>query len=74
MSGMRIYTGIMKFICNFKYRPLLEIIAHAHKNVADTEAPMDKLRAAGYERPATSLEEGVRDYVQNFLARDFLEF
>ncbi len=39
-----------------------------------TEAPMDKLRAAGYERPTTSLEEGVRDYVQNYLARDFLEF
>ena len=39
-----------------------------------TEAPMDKLRAAGYDRPATSLEEGVRDYVQNYLARDFLEF
>ncbi len=39
-----------------------------------TEAPMDKLRAAGYERPATSLEEGVRDYVQNYLARDYLEF
>ncbi len=39
-----------------------------------TEAPMDKLRAAGYDRPATSLEEGVRDYVQNYLARDFLPF
>ncbi|HED11328.1 MAG TPA: ADP-glyceromanno-heptose 6-epimerase [Caldithrix abyssi] len=39
-----------------------------------TEAPMDKLRAAGYERPATSLEEGVRDYVQNYLARDYRPF
>ena len=39
-----------------------------------TEAPMDKLRAAGYERPATSLEEGVRDYVQNYLARDYRSF
>lgn len=34
-----------------------------------TEAKMGKLRAAGYERPFTSLEDGVRDYVQGFLTR-----
>jgi len=34
-----------------------------------TEARMQRLRAAGYERPFTSLEEGVRDYVQNYLSR-----
>jgi ADP-L-glycero-D-manno-heptose 6-epimerase len=33
-----------------------------------TEARMERLRAAGYSRPATSLEEGVRDYVQTYLA------
>jgi ADP-L-glycero-D-manno-heptose 6-epimerase len=33
-----------------------------------TEARMEKLRAAGYSRPATSLEEGVRDYLQSYLA------
>ncbi|MDR2219172.1 MAG: ADP-glyceromanno-heptose 6-epimerase [Methylobacillus sp.] len=32
-----------------------------------TQANMDKLRAAGYERPFLTLEEGVRDYVQNYL-------
>jgi ADP-L-glycero-D-manno-heptose 6-epimerase len=32
-----------------------------------TEAPMDRLRAEGYERPFTSLEDGVRRYVQDFL-------
>ena len=32
-----------------------------------TEAEMDKLRKAGYESPFTSLEEGVSDYVRNFL-------
>lgn len=32
-----------------------------------TQADMSKLRAAGYERPFTSLEDGVRDYVQNHL-------
>lgn len=31
-----------------------------------TEAKMDKLRAAGYERPFTSLEDAVKDYIRNF--------
>ncbi len=34
-----------------------------------TEANMNKLRAAGYTAPFTSLEEGVRMYVQDFLAK-----
>lgn len=33
-----------------------------------TEAPVDRLRAAGYDRPMTPLEDGVRRYVQDFLA------
>jgi ADP-L-glycero-D-manno-heptose 6-epimerase len=32
-----------------------------------TEAPMQRLRAAGYDRPFTSLEDGVADYVANYL-------
>jgi ADP-L-glycero-D-manno-heptose 6-epimerase len=35
-----------------------------------TEARMDRLRAAGYDRPMTSLEDGVRAYVRDFLMRD----
>jgi ADP-L-glycero-D-manno-heptose 6-epimerase len=34
-----------------------------------TEARMARLRQAGYDRPFTSLEDGVADYVTNFLAR-----
>jgi ADP-L-glycero-D-manno-heptose 6-epimerase len=34
-----------------------------------TEADMRKLRAIGYERPFTSLEHGVGDYVRNYLMR-----
>jgi ADP-L-glycero-D-manno-heptose 6-epimerase len=34
-----------------------------------TEATETKLRAAGYERPFTSLEEGVREYVQGYYLR-----
>jgi ADP-L-glycero-D-manno-heptose 6-epimerase len=32
-----------------------------------TEAPMDKLCAAGYNKPFTSLEDGIEDYVRNYL-------
>jgi ADP-L-glycero-D-manno-heptose 6-epimerase len=32
-----------------------------------TEANMNKLRSIGYAKPFTSLEEGVKDYVQNYL-------
>ncbi len=34
-----------------------------------TEANMTKLRAAGYSTPSTSLEDGVKDYVQNYLMK-----
>lgn len=34
-----------------------------------TEAKMDRLRAAGYSKPFTSLEDGVKDYVQNYLVK-----
>lgn len=32
-----------------------------------TEANMQKLRAAGYTKPFTSIEDGVKDYVQHYL-------
>lgn len=35
-----------------------------------TEANMAKLRAAGYAKPFSSLEEGVQDYVANYLMPD----
>ena len=34
-----------------------------------TEANMAKLRAIGFTKEFTSLEEGVKDYVQNYLAK-----
>ena len=37
-----------------------------------TEAPMQKLAATGYSRPFTSLEDGVDDYVRNYLAAGVL--
>jgi len=35
-----------------------------------TEAPMERLRAAGYRKPFTALEDGVTDYVRNYLNAD----
>ncbi|SCA57039.1 ADP-L-glycero-D-manno-heptose-6-epimerase [Candidatus Terasakiella magnetica] len=35
-----------------------------------TQANMDKLREAGYDKPFTELEEGVRQYVQDYLNKD----
>ena len=35
-----------------------------------TEADLTKLRAAGYTKPMTSLEDGVREYVQNYLNKE----
>ena len=35
-----------------------------------TEANMAKLRKAGYKKPMTSLEDGVKDYVQHYLMQD----
>ncbi|MBM4182445.1 MAG: ADP-glyceromanno-heptose 6-epimerase [Betaproteobacteria bacterium] len=35
-----------------------------------TQADMTKLRAAGYDKPFTELEDGVRDYVSGYLLKD----
>ncbi len=35
-----------------------------------TEAKMNKLRSIGYNKPFTSLEDGVKDYVKNYLLTD----
>jgi ADP-L-glycero-D-manno-heptose 6-epimerase len=35
-----------------------------------TEADMSKLQEAGYSKPATSLEDGIRDYIVNYLEQD----
>jgi ADP-L-glycero-D-manno-heptose 6-epimerase len=35
-----------------------------------TEAPLDRLRAAGYAAPMTALEEGVGRYIRDFLMRE----
>lgn len=39
-----------------------------------TQAEMDRLRQAGYKAPFFSLEMGVKDYVQNYLAKEDLVY
>ena len=34
-----------------------------------TQASMDKLRAAGYSKPTTTLEDGVRAYMQDYMVK-----
>ncbi|KAA3612518.1 MAG: ADP-glyceromanno-heptose 6-epimerase [Calditrichaeota bacterium] len=36
-----------------------------------TEANMSKLKDAGFNKSATNLEDGITDYVQNYLMRDY---
>ena len=36
-----------------------------------TEAKINKLRDAGYNKPFTDLEDGVTDYVHNYLEKGF---
>ncbi len=53
--------------------PVIEFI-DTPKDIRDkyqyfTEANMKKLRAAGYDKPFTSLEDGVDDYVRGYLTK-----
>ena len=34
-----------------------------------TEAKMDRLKAAGYSKPMTALEDGIGDYVASYLSQ-----
>ncbi len=52
---------------SIEYVPMPEAIRPNYQYF--TQARMGKLRAAGYTAPFTSLEEGVRDYVQSYLAK-----
>jgi ADP-L-glycero-D-manno-heptose 6-epimerase len=52
---------------NIKYIPTPEAIREKYQYF--TEARMERLRAAGYDRPFTQLEDGVTRYVRDFLMR-----
>ncbi len=52
---------------NIKFIPTPEDIRDKYQYF--TEAKMDKLASIGYHKPFSSLEEGVEDYVQNYLSK-----
>jgi ADP-L-glycero-D-manno-heptose 6-epimerase len=53
---------------NIHYTDMPEGLMHNYQYF--TEAKMDRLRTAGYTVPFTSLADGVRDYVVNYLTKD----
>jgi ADP-L-glycero-D-manno-heptose 6-epimerase len=53
---------------HIKYIDMPPQLADKYQNF--TQAGMDRLRAAGYHLPFYSLEEGVRDYVRNYLMNE----
>lgn len=60
------FTG-MDLTTNIEYIDMPEDIRDKYQYF--TEAKMDKLKGAGYNRPFYSLEEGVTDYVKNYLSK-----
>ncbi len=75
-TGMaRSWLDLAAALCVASDRPLaVEFIdmpmALRQKYQYFTEARMERLRAAGYDRAFTSLEDGVADYVHRYLAAD----
>lgn len=53
---------------NVRYRDMPEQIRDKYQYF--TEARMDKLHAAGYDKPFMSLEDGIAAYVKNYLMKD----
>lgn len=69
----RSFVDLARAVCEalekpekIEYVPTPEAIRDRYQYF--TEARMARLRAAGYERPFTPLEDGVRRYVRDFLA------
>ncbi len=65
----RLITAIFRALDrepNIRYVPMPEHLKGKYQY--HTEARMAKIRAAGYQRPVTLLEDAVADYVQNHLA------
>jgi ADP-L-glycero-D-manno-heptose 6-epimerase len=54
--------------CAVEFVDMPAEIADGYQNF--TQAEIGKLRALGYAAPMTSLEDGVADYVSNYLAKE----
>jgi len=71
----RTWKALVQAVFTAMERPLQIEFIEMPENLRDryqyrTEAAIEKLRRAGYEGNFSSLEDGVRDYVQNYLLSD----
>jgi len=71
----RHWNDLVKAIFKALNKPVnidyIELPGHlAKKYQYFTQADITKIRAAGYKKKITSLEAGVKDYVQNYLVKD----
>jgi len=57
---------------NIVYIDMPEVIRDRYQYF--TEAKMEKLQKSGFKSPATSLEDGIKDYVQNYLLKDYAHY
>lgn len=53
---------------NIEYIPMPETLQGKYQYF--TQADITKLRKAGYDKPATTLEDAITDYVQNYLMKE----
>jgi len=68
----RSYADLARAVCaangvaeRIEYIPMPEALRGQYQSF--TQAPMARLRAAGFNQPFTTLEEGVTRYIQDFL-------
>ncbi len=68
----RTYADLARAVCaandvaeRIEYIPMPEALRGQYQSF--TQAPMARLRAAGYNQPFTTLEEGVARYIQDYL-------
>lgn len=71
----RTWNDLVSALFNAVGKPLnieyIELPNHlAEKYQYFTEANLDKIKSAGYKKPTTSLEEGVSNYVKNYLLKN----
>jgi ADP-L-glycero-D-manno-heptose 6-epimerase len=71
----RTWNDLVKALFNAMGKPVNIEYINLPDKLADkyqyfTEASLDKLRSAGYKNPTASLEDGVADYVKNYLLKE----
>lgn len=63
----RCVAAAMNIPCDIEYIPMPENVARQYQNY--TCADISRLRQAGYTRPMTSIDDGVSDYITNYLMK-----